>query len=379
MGHSYIRIRQCQYGTLCANGMWLFALLQVSNYLTHHLALDSPHSKMTTEIMEQQTVSLFQDLKLKRKRVRDLLTDSETIRSLYSEGSESDQHSDISSGDSAYVSDRGSECGASTTGEESPVKKVRSDSELKIYERLSPKASREEKVSWSPVSMGGKSSSGTTLTESTTATTMAYMQGYLMPVSAGFPSMANMAANGLKFIPMMGLPAQGMFPATLHNMPAPMFIAAPQNGYLLTSAESVTTPAGPILAFPSADCATRATSSHSHKQSKVEGDAKPSSPNAPKFKEPIMEDGRFEKDQEFISHYTNGKFVYSGHLVENPHNRGHLPSSSMEPMQDDSDGEEPMVCAICSDKATGLHYGIITCEGSVFLSISCAVVENMLK
>jgi hypothetical protein len=27
--------------------------------------------------------------------------------------------------------------------------------------------------------------------------------------------------------------------------------------------------------------------------------------------------------------------------------------------------EEPLVCMICEDKATGLHYGIITCEGYV--------------
>lgn len=32
--------------------------------------------------------------------------------------------------------------------------------------------------------------------------------------------------------------------------------------------------------------------------------------------------------------------------------------------QDDGDEEEqPMICMICEDKATGLHYGIITCEG----------------
>ena len=29
---------------------------------------------------------------------------------------------------------------------------------------------------------------------------------------------------------------------------------------------------------------------------------------------------------------------------------------------DDND-EHPMICMICDDKATGLHYGIITCEG----------------
>ncbi|KAG8184783.1 hypothetical protein JTE90_011569 [Oedothorax gibbosus] len=30
---------------------------------------------------------------------------------------------------------------------------------------------------------------------------------------------------------------------------------------------------------------------------------------------------------------------------------------------DDEDQPQPMVCMICEDKATGLHYGIITCEG----------------
>ncbi|XP_054271439.1 hormone receptor 4 isoform X2 [Macrosteles quadrilineatus] len=34
------------------------------------------------------------------------------------------------------------------------------------------------------------------------------------------------------------------------------------------------------------------------------------------------------------------------------------------PPQDDQDDEDqPMICMICEDKATGLHYGIITCEG----------------
>ena len=34
-------------------------------------------------------------------------------------------------------------------------------------------------------------------------------------------------------------------------------------------------------------------------------------------------------------------------------------------MEDESEYEPPMVCMICEDKATGLHYGIITCEGWV--------------
>lgn len=39
-----------------------------------------------------------------------------------------------------------------------------------------------------------------------------------------------------------------------------------------------------------------------------------------------------------------------------------LPSSHHNEDGNDED-EQPMICMICEDKATGLHYGIITCEG----------------
>jgi len=32
-------------------------------------------------------------------------------------------------------------------------------------------------------------------------------------------------------------------------------------------------------------------------------------------------------------------------------------------MEEADEQEQPMVCMICDDRATGLHYGIITCEG----------------
>lgn len=35
------------------------------------------------------------------------------------------------------------------------------------------------------------------------------------------------------------------------------------------------------------------------------------------------------------------------------------PAKPEDPEEDD----QPMICMICEDKATGLHYGIITCEG----------------
>jgi nuclear receptor subfamily 6 group A len=33
------------------------------------------------------------------------------------------------------------------------------------------------------------------------------------------------------------------------------------------------------------------------------------------------------------------------------------------PETERDEDEQPMICMICEDKATGLHYGIITCEG----------------
>ena len=43
-----------------------------------------------------------------------------------------------------------------------------------------------------------------------------------------------------------------------------------------------------------------------------------------------------------------------------------------EPTDED---DQPLVCMICEDKATGLHYGIITCEGCVInVGVSNAVI-----
>ncbi|XP_073993834.1 nuclear hormone receptor 4 isoform X2 [Rhodnius prolixus] len=46
------------------------------------------------------------------------------------------------------------------------------------------------------------------------------------------------------------------------------------------------------------------------------------------------------------------------HLLD-PSAKSSLPASTDEQEDDD----QPMICMICEDKATGLHYGIITCEG----------------
>jgi nuclear receptor subfamily 6 group A len=42
---------------------------------------------------------------------------------------------------------------------------------------------------------------------------------------------------------------------------------------------------------------------------------------------------------------------------------GAEPHPMSHPQEDQEEEEQPMICMICEDKATGLHYGIITCEG----------------
>lgn len=41
------------------------------------------------------------------------------------------------------------------------------------------------------------------------------------------------------------------------------------------------------------------------------------------------------------------------------------PVNAYHQMEEADEQEQPMVCMICDDRATGLHYGIITCEGYV--------------
>jgi hypothetical protein len=40
----------------------------------------------------------------------------------------------------------------------------------------------------------------------------------------------------------------------------------------------------------------------------------------------------------------------------------HMNPAGLRPGMEQEE-EEPLLCNICEDRATGLHYGIITCEG----------------
>ncbi|CAC5402032.1 NR6AN [Mytilus coruscus] len=65
-----------------------------------------------------------------------------------------------------------------------------------------------------------------------------------------------------------------------------------------------------------------------------------------------------KQDYSFIHHYINNEFEYSGVVKENE-------TDSLNTSTDkaDSDTSDQLLCAICSDKASGIHYGMVTCEG----------------
>lgn len=48
---------------------------------------------------------------------------------------------------------------------------------------------------------------------------------------------------------------------------------------------------------------------------------------------------------------------------QNPANPVWLKNGELQVNEDGDEDDQPMICMICEDKATGLHYGIITCEG----------------
>ncbi|KAH9514587.1 hypothetical protein Btru_025730 [Bulinus truncatus] len=337
---------------------------------------------------------LFQDLKLKKKRVRDILGETDSLMAgelVYTKPSECDQQSDVSTGsaDSAYISDRTSDMDSAPPSKRKKTRKQAEQEYEDEYESRENASSRQQ----SPLTLssslssafGSTSSPPTSLSSSpnpilkTSASSppssspviLSCPQGYLMHLSSGFGSNLN---GGMKLIPMMPI-SSSMF----QSASSPMFITTNASSYFVSSTKDSAYPRETsLITYPTLD-GPKAVSADDvlqldKPQIAIASDIGYTTTatttlnlHSPKFKQPKREESKLEKDSEFISHYTNGAFVYRGHLAENPHNtkpnHGDNTAYPGAVKCEDSDGEEPLVCAICNDKATGLHYGIITCEG----------------
>ncbi|XP_071097442.1 nuclear receptor subfamily 6 group A member 1-like [Haliotis cracherodii] len=293
--------------------------------------------------------SMFRDFKLKRKRVQDIFgsdTESGTFNTKLNESSDCDRQSDVSSEsvDSAYISDRASDISDRRSIDEPPLKTCRTseDDSARKFDHFTQQIKNSEP-------------GGTNKNLSMGMTYFGFPPAYMnMLQNHGVSQVPGLVPTGMRFIPVMGT-MPGLMPASLPNMSTPMFVAAPPSGFMFSSSGTMMDKNVPLFNLPtnngshmniaSGTSQQKLDSSSNFKSSKATGNEK------------------FCKEQDFIAHYTNGKFVYSGHLAEKDIRPNDRSTDQSEHKDYESDPEEQMICAICNDRATGLHYGIITCEG----------------
>lgn len=176
-------------------------------------------------------------------------------------------------------------------------------------------------------------------------------------------------------LPMM-TPMHGFFPLSVNGLSGislpqdlpkgvqPLFVTTMPNGFIMTSS-------GPVALNTNVNNHYKGPQ-HTACKARPSTDSEKSGPSSKKI---VTK----ETESEFIEHYTNGAFEYLGRLgglkSENQSECDETVSLASTDIQSVTteesvrvptptyDDKYPMVCGICNDKATGLHYGIITCEG----------------
>lgn len=325
----------------------------------------------------------FLDFKLKRKRLCEILTCSPHRVQI-----ESDVQSNSSS-ESGYVSltdgnhgDKGEGSNSAPEKQESP-KFNESDgcaeNRDSCRDNLKPEEVKDKKVSGEEMNVP-KCSSALFLPPpyySNNSEKMHIGVAYVSIPNSGDSQSENSDKNNrfkMGLVPVMS-PMSGFIPLALNGLSSvslpqelpngiqPVFMTTMPNGFIMTSS-------GPV------SLNTAVASPH-----KVQNDGKQrsgstcsSDRSGPSSKKVQTK----ETESEFIEHYTNGSFVYLGHLGGSKHklkngsdNSGSGCNAGSERAHGEPavapaqtyDNKYPMVCGICNDKATGLHYGIITCEG----------------
>lgn len=169
-------------------------------------------------------------------------------------------------------------------------------------------------------------------------------------------------SDGLKvgLIPVMDnvlpISLKGLAGINNQNFPKgahPLFMTTMPTGFVMTST-------GPSAVMANHDIPVSTNAGQKHKLNKEEAVK-----HCPSKK--VMTK---DSESEFINHYTNGMFEYLGHVgglkakdTEKKAEQTKIESTNRVADNAKYDNKYPMVCGICNDKATGLHYGIITCEG----------------
>ncbi|KAL3871784.1 hypothetical protein ACJMK2_039761 [Sinanodonta woodiana] len=316
--------------------------------------------KQFPEGMDVQNTSLFQDLKLKRRRLKHLLasvtaTNDMVSTKSYSEA-DSDRHSDNSSesGESGYVS-----FASSSSLLEERCKRIQEDAPIKAESNaliLPPPFTGQIDgvpntmhvgVAYLGIPDGVFLPNGQAENAPNGLQNFDTMKMELMPVVTSISE--NIPLNGMASIPvstMVGKMGSGLQPVFFTTMPS---------GFIMTSG-------GPVPVMKPTIISSKDIKMNDQIQKRnVAGN-----PSVMCGQDSFCEEDQQKKralETDFIEHYTNGNFMYHGHMTF----QSSMSTTSMNPKVDIGNEEryqlEPLVCAICNDKATGLHYGIITCEG----------------
>lgn len=295
---------------------------------------------------QQWDPSLFQNLKLKRKRLNDLMAVESYHSGSYSEGT-----------DSGYTSSDCFGVDFSTNSHDIKQKcfKLPSQNYRKAVNLESSNCTKDlhsidndSVLSARRVSLGSSKEFPTTEEASTNKT----LQDGL-PVS-------------LSYVPglfITNLPADMKNGIQLSHCPVAITASNTGNSHILKNSDIFfpKLPKGYVLAMVPENSTTgppeiQSNSPKSTKHLLVEKLNE-------KVKQEQIVEGCEEKKQDysFIHHYINGEFEYSGVLKGITEVK--TSNSLKEQQTDDNSENERELCAICNDKATGLHYGIITCEG----------------
>lgn len=306
----------------------------------------------------QQCRTSYLDFKLKRRRVTEIVASAELSPSC----SDTDVQSNVS-GDSGYGSP--SDRGAKGKVQEQSVMKVSDPDhvfnickqEQKCVEDFLASVPKMDNQLIVPnVSTSGPGDVHIGVAYYTyTKNGVRPLTGLNGEVKMGLIPMSNKALLSLSLNGLSGIP-DGALPKGVQ----PLFLTSMPNGFEVPDLDSMQS-----LNMMSDSSGSKSTSSQSTKP--------------PSQSRRVM---TIDSESEFIEHYTSGMFEYLGHLGEkrscdSMSVSSHSSSNHSSSNRSDSDSlyakdsavaltydnKYPMVCGICNDRATGLHYGIITCEG----------------
>ena len=323
--------------------------------------------------------SLFRDLKLKRRRLQDLLavdSEADVSGSRTSNGIETDLQSNISA--ESLESGYGSQSDISSVNGRDQQKTLYQDGQEKEI-----KMGAASNLLYMPPPYRNDQANGMHIG-------MAYI-GVAPPSGGEGAGENNQEGFGSQFIQnslKMGLvpmlaPISGLLPMTSMGLPGmsttnkqaataaiqPLFFTTMPGGFVFTSMGPVPV-VSPGQQTKESSVGNKRVQKQSFCMSGTDDDVDSRASSEPPYKKHMTK----ENETEFIDHYTNGSFVYLGHTPDKAQDGQKVDGQGNQKGDKTGDlsdmlssmayyNSQPMTCGICHDKATGLHYGIITCEG----------------